>query len=171
VPRMTPLQIFTSQDRRFQIALPDMAVETMLVQARAAGAVETGGILIGHYSADHQTAIITRTEPPPSDSKAGPTWFERGIAGVKDVLQRMWTAPQKTFYLGEWHFHPFAPAAVSGTDDRTMKRVDLRNGFACQEPILLILGGDPAASYHVNAYIFPNPTTRIQLILEVQRDT
>lgn len=167
---MTALQIFTSSDRRFRIALPDMAVQTMLTQARAAGGNETGGILIGQYSADHQTALITRAEPPPADSWAGPTWFERGVVGMKEVLHRLWRAPQQTFYLGEWHFHPFAHAGASGTDDQTMKRADLRHGFACQEPILLILGGDPAASYHVNAYVFPNPTTRIQLILEEPHD-
>lgn len=167
---MTPLQIFSSPDGRFRIALPDMAVETMLAQARTAGVNETGGILIGQYSVDHQTALITRAEPPPTDSRAGPTWFERGVTGVKEILHRMWRAPQQTFYLGEWHFHPFAHAGASGTDDHTMKCVDLRHGFACHEPILLILGGDPAASYHVNAYVFPNTTTRIQLILEEPHD-
>ena len=32
------------------------------------GSLETGGILVGHYTNDNSTAVVTEVLPPPSDS-------------------------------------------------------------------------------------------------------
>ncbi|MFD2609169.1 Mov34/MPN/PAD-1 family protein [Deinococcus taklimakanensis] len=168
---MTQHHTFTSRDHRFQVALPAFALAEMVRLAQAAGQDETGGILVGQYTPDHRTALITRAEPPPSDSRSGPTWFQRGVTGVKDILNRLWIAPTRTYYLGEWHYHPHASASASRTDDHTMKCSELRDGFGCAEPILVILGGDPYGAVHLHAYVFPTPVTRVQLFEEESRGT
>lgn len=160
---MNSMDIFSNNDQTFQVAVPEIVIRTMLEQSILAGKMETGGILIGHYSGDHKTAIVTRAEPPPPDSRWGRTWFERGVKGIQDVLKRMWLAPQRTYYLGEWHFHPFAAPTSSHTDTTTMHQEELRFGFSCQEPILIIVGGNPRAEFDLNVYVYPDSRREIQL--------
>src|SRR4051794_5631493 len=69
----------------------------------AARSIETGGILVGRYSPDLSVAIVREATPPPSDSLQGRSWFNRGIAGLREMLAQRWGAKERTHYLGEWH--------------------------------------------------------------------
>ncbi len=68
---------------------------------------ETGGVLLGYYDFNVNAVVVVAGLPAPSDSKASPSSFERGIAGlaeaVKDAANR--TAGMVA-YIGEWHSHP-----------------------------------------------------------------
>ena len=72
---MPPELRWASEDRRFGVALRADALDLMLGLCRLAGADETGGILIGRYNDNHDTAVVTRvTGAPPR--------FERDRARV-----------------------------------------------------------------------------------------
>lgn len=163
-----PLYRFISVDRRYGIALPAHSVRAMLAHAHASGTRETGGILIGCYNEGNDTAIVTRADGPPPDSRASHTRFRRGVQGLTDLLGRMWTRPIRTYYLGEWHFHPFSNAERSSVDDDTMWDPELRDGFGCPIPVLVILGGDPEGEWSLRAWAYPN---RHQPISLLERET
>lgn len=159
-----PIYQFASSDRHYGVALNAELVRTMLTKAQASRRLETGGILIGYYNERHNTAIVTRVVGPPSDSQASPTRFWRGVQGLNDLLSRMWTRPIRTYYLGEWHFHPLANAERSPIDDGTMQNLDLRDGFGCPVPVLVILGGDPEGEWSLRAWVYPSKLEPIPLL-------
>lgn len=104
------------------------------------GNLETGGILVGMYDSDLQSAIITKVLGPPADSKHGRTTFVRGTKGVKKILDDLWKEGQ--YYLGEWHCHPKALPIASSQDINQMKRIAKNSIYRCPEPIMLIIGQD-----------------------------
>jgi integrative and conjugative element protein (TIGR02256 family) len=112
---------------------------------------ETGGLLIGHYTESLDCAIVITVTGPPDDSKAGRTWFARGVKGLKAMLARSWKTG--AYYVGEWHAHPGGTAIPSGTDRSQMKNIARKKDFECEEPILILVGGSPPA-YQLRAMVF-----------------
>ena len=56
--------------------------------------------------------------PAPTDSKASPASFERGIAGLADAVQQASTRTAGMVgYIGEWHSHPPGHSASPSRDD------------------------------------------------------
>jgi integrative and conjugative element protein (TIGR02256 family) len=147
--------VFRSRDYRFGLTLGQAQVRTLLRFTRTAGAKETGGVLVGRYSEELDLAYITQVSAPPRDSKAGGYSFERGYQGLQAWLLKLWRAPEPTYYLGEWHFHPYASPEASGPDREQMRSIAASASYACPEPVLLILGGDPKGAWDVRAYVFP----------------
>jgi len=116
---------------------------------------ETGGILVGAYNENFSVAVATRATEPPSDSRAGNAWFRRGISGLKYLLDRLWQT-KREFYLGEWHFHPFAEPEPSSTDLNELRKIAKTGAYSCPEPVMLIIGGDPQKKWSARAFVFPN---------------
>jgi integrative and conjugative element protein (TIGR02256 family) len=112
---------------------------------------ETGGILIGKYSNDQNTAIITQVTGPPKDSKFGNTWFTRGVYGLQRLLDKTWEEKQ-CFYLGEWHFHPKNSPKPSNLDVKQMENITQNKDYNCPEPLLLIVNGN--FSKTIYPYVF-----------------
>lgn len=160
---MKPLYRFRSEDGRFGVALPAEAVRRMRAEALAAGASETGGILVGLYNEALDTAIVTQAEPPPPDSSGTRTSFLRGVVGIRELLLRLWKRPVRTYYLGEWHVHPGFSPERSDQDDDTMLGDGLREAFDCAVPVLVILGGDPAGTWGLRAWAYPRGQVPVRL--------
>ena len=144
-----------STDRRFGLSLGRAQVRTLLRLTRSAGAKETGGVLVGHYNDTFNRAEVRTVSSPPRDSKAGWCHFERGSAGLEAWLLKLWRAPARTYYLGEWHFHPYASAEASAHDRAQMHAIAQDTRYACPEPVLLILGGDPRGVWDARGNVFP----------------
>lgn len=106
----------------------------------AAGKVETGGVLVGRYSEDRTTALVLEATSPPEDSRQGSAWFKRGIAGLRALLKRRWNARERTYYLGEWHYHPARQVVPSGDDFAQMASIARTNHYRCREPLMMIFG-------------------------------
>ncbi|EPK8809781.1 Mov34/MPN/PAD-1 family protein [Pseudomonas aeruginosa] len=91
---------------------------------------ETGGVLLGYYDFNIKAVVIVAGLPAPSDSKASPDSFERGVAGlaeaVKDAAKR--TAGM-VGYVGEWHSHPPGHSASPSRHD-LVQLVHLALGMA-----------------------------------------
>jgi len=132
--------IYSSADQNFEVSISEQIVEAIRAIIKSANGLETGGILIGRYSPDHKTAIINHITGPPKDSKAGSTWFVRGVKGLETLLKRFWS--KNEYYLGEWHYHPNASASPSMQDISQMKEISRSIHYQCPEPVLLIIGGD-----------------------------
>lgn len=151
-----------SADGRFGIELQPRVLRPALALCQRAGLVETGGIIVGRYTARLDCAVVTELRGPPRDSRAGPTWFQRGAQGLTEYLRRLW-AREGTYYLGEWHFHPRAAARPSAQDVAQMQAVARDAGYRCPEPLLVIVGGSPPTAYELSAFVVLVPGSLVPL--------
>ncbi len=129
---------FADASNTMLLELPDDVAKYMRRRTSRAKAKETGGILIGYYSADLNLATVLRATGAPNDSRSGSTWFTRGIAGLDEMLRRAWRADQH--YLGEWHYHPGGLPEASPSDRAQMHKIASDPKMQCATPVLLILG-------------------------------
>lgn len=130
---------FQSADKQFGIRISDdnlLRLKRLCVQYTP---VETGGILIGHYSSDLHWAEIDEITGPPQDSIHRAMSFVRGNRCMLSKLNKLWQ--KKQYYLGEWHYHPNASPVPSSTDKQAMCTISQNKNLFCPEPILLIVGG------------------------------
>ncbi|MNS14450.1 hypothetical protein D3C72_460700 [compost metagenome] len=144
---------FSSATGPYTVALYSSSIRQMVSECLKAGLNETGGILIGSYSEDGSTAMIMEATTRPDDSLAGRTTFKRGVKGLRSLLHSRWKTG--LYYVGEWHFHPGGSPEPSGDDVESMTSIAATPHYQCLEPIMIILGGNPAGSYSLSASVFP----------------
>lgn len=152
---------FSSEGTLYTVVLSTSTIEKMVSECIKAGVNETGGILIGSYSDDSLTAMIVEATTRPADSLAGRTTFQRGVKGLRSLLHTRWK--KGLYYVGEWHFHPGGSSEPSGDDFRSMTSIAANPDYQCLEPVMIILGGDPAGSYSLSASVFPRGYAPIRL--------
>ena len=153
---------FRSEDGRFGLRLPDGRLTELLERCRAARDEETGGIIIGFYTEELDWAVVTATSAPPQDSKSGGNWFYRGTRGLQRSLDQFWMQ-RHWYYLGEWHYHPQHAPLPSREDGDQMEEFARAPLLRCPEPLLIIIGGDPAGSWGIGAFVFPRDGVRREL--------
>lgn len=141
--------VFVSEDLSLSISVTVSARHHLsAILARSAG-LETGGVLVGHYSRELDEAIVELAGGPPRDSVRGPTSFSRGIVGLRRVFLRAWR--NRRSYLGEWHFHPGHQPSPSPTDRATVRAFADDARMNCPTPILLIVSVAPGGGYFFQA--------------------
>ncbi|MGI0493064.1 Mov34/MPN/PAD-1 family protein [Alkalinema pantanalense CENA528] len=153
---------FISSDNKFGLKVEKKEVSKILKICRSAGKKEVGGILVGTYDETHQFALVKDISGAPSDSKQSRSSFYRGIQGLQNLLNKFW-AKQQYFYLGEWHFHPYASSDASLCDIEQMKAIAVSENYNCPEPILIICGGKVDEEWDMAAYVFPRNQEWIKL--------
>lgn len=104
---------------------------------------ETGGILLGYYDFNVNAVIVVDAMPAPTDSKASPDSFERGIKGVADaVVEVRRRTAGVVGYIGEWHSHPQGYSAHPSDDDK-FQLAYLTLGLASEGlPAVMLIVGD-----------------------------
>lgn len=127
------------------VQLPSSELRNMKRLCNKANPCETGGILIGHYSPDNHSAIITKVTAAPSQSKATHNRFFRSNVGILKILDKLWINGE--YYLGEWHYHPNATPQPSHIDIDSMKAIANNQNLHCPEPILIIIGGNAQSGW------------------------
>lgn len=143
---------FRSRDGRFRVqVLPD-ALSAMLADTRAAGSIETGGILVGRYVDDGHLAIVEMASRRTPDSRSGRSWLVRGVSGLTSWLSHLWST-SNIHYVGEWHCHPGASANPSPGDLSQMREISRDPAYCCPEPILLIVGGHPDSGPVISGHV------------------
>lgn len=145
---------FITADRKYGVIVNEKGIKKILSLCDESSDIETGGILVGHYDKNHTWAVVTDISGPPDDSMRGHRSFDRGVGGLQDWLNHLWSS-KRHYYLGEWHYHPFASAKASCTDIRQLKRHSRNTLLACPEPVMLIIGGDPRGRWEAKAYVYP----------------
>jgi len=159
----TSPQVFCTTDKNYSLTIEGKLMEKLLKICRGSDGKETGGILIGYYNPNHDNAIVTDVSSPPTDSKRGPTSFIRGIRGLQSWLNRLWKR-QRHYYLGEWHFHPFADPTPSMTDIGQLKKFSKTPSLRCPEPVMLIIGDDPNRKWTAKAFVSPRESTLLEMM-------
>lgn len=136
---------YWSSNGNYGVRIEPQALESVRAFCRVSGRIETGGILVGHYSKDRRLATVTAASAPSPDTRSGGFWLVRGIKGLHSWLERLWKE-DAGYYVGEWHFHPFAEPIPSKQDLLQMKQIAKASHYQCSEPILFIFGGDPSGT-------------------------
>lgn len=111
---------------------------SMVSLCEQANDLETGGILVGHYSSDGTVAHVEEALGPPNGSRSTSAGFARSCVGLTEVLRHKWTKGQ--YYLGEWHFHPRGQTRPSSQDRRQMAEIGSDAAYCCPTPILIVVG-------------------------------
>lgn len=160
-----PLSDYWTHDGRFGVRIDRRAIELIVAECVRSGRRETGGILVGRYSDDRRLALVQSASSPPPDTRAGGFWLLRGVRGLQSWLEGLWKK-DGTYYLGEWHFHPFASPTPSRQDVSQMKRIAATESYQCAEPILLIIGGDPHGAWKLHVEVHTRRGERNQLTMQ-----
>lgn len=156
---------FVGADRSFSVLLRQEELAVALELCRRAARCETGGVIIGRYTVELDCAIITELTPPPPDSRAGATRFDRGTQGLRQHLDLCWRRAG-TYYLGEWHFHPYVAPEPSSIDLAGISTIARDRRSLCPEPLLLIIGGDPAQAPELRFHVCPRGRGLTRLVLQ-----
>lgn len=154
---------YVSADGKYRAVVPDNVMESIFVLCAGVGSKETGGILVGFYTDDQSTAIVTEAAPPPRDSQSGSTWFHRGVAGLRSLLEKYWKNPKRQYYLGEWHFHTAVDVEPSPVDIDQMIRISRNRRSNCPEPISLIVGEVQEGRRRVRLFVFLRSSSGMEL--------
>lgn len=131
-------QAWTDDSAQLRVLIVPSVLQEFRVRCDAAGALETGGLLLGRYL-DEQSALVTSISGPPPDSVQQPMTFTRGTEGVDTWLHQQ-QMEHGRYYLGEWHFHPDGSTTPSPTDKQQMKSIARNPDYNCPEPILVVAG-------------------------------
>lgn len=142
--------IFESTSGTMKLILSSSLYCQMVTQCEKSLPLETGGILIGHYTDNLSCAEITKVVGITPKSKRNFFSFFRSNAGLIDILDNEWE--YGNFYLGEWHFHPNCSPSPSGTDTKQMFKISKHVKLHCPEPILVIIGGNKAG-WSISAHV------------------
>jgi proteasome lid subunit RPN8/RPN11 len=129
---------FEDREKTLYVSVSQSVISKITEICQKAYPNETGGILIGHYSANLKGAYVIEATNQTDDSSSGRFWFKRGINGLKKMLISYWSENQ--YYLGEWHFHPGNSPYPSRADINQMNVISKNRKFNCPEPILVIVG-------------------------------
>jgi integrative and conjugative element protein (TIGR02256 family) len=150
--------------RRYALHLAAASWQQIDSECRRSGAIETGGILVGHYSTDASTVIVTEALPPPKDSTRGRSWFHRGVAGLRELLTNRWQSKVRSYYIGEWHYHPASIVEPSKDDLTQMYSINADRRYSCREPVMLIVGQPQAGVERpLRAFVFPQGQLHMEL--------
>jgi hypothetical protein len=96
---------------------------------------ETGGVLVGRFSAIGNAFQVVDTIDAPPDSKFSAAEFVLGIEGLSEKLAQLSESSGNTLYaLGTWHNH-LASTGPSRTDKNTAAKLAIGQLF----PVLMII--------------------------------
>lgn len=118
---------------------------------------EFGGFLIGYYSDDLKTLVLTDILSP-SEFKSYRMLFERSTKEIKEKLLKLFKLKEKRYYVGEWHSHPNASSRYSATDLNAMRSIAESERVRIKNPILLIVSIDNQKLKEYTFYLYENNT-------------
>lgn len=156
--------LWRSSDGLYTVVISRHALKRMSRLAKEHIPNEVGTSLVGSYSEDGYTAFVLDIAPLPSDSKASPVSFVRGVLGMKEFYKGLTKRFRKTrFYIGEWHSHPFAEPDSSSQDKSTHEEIARDKVTGCSEVVMIVLGGDFHKVRHLNVSVYSSRMGLIEL--------
>jgi hypothetical protein len=114
---------------------------------------ETGGVLIGYFDTQRKIVYVVDSISSPSDSKEGPTFYERGCMKLEKALEeiKVITADQIA-YVGEWHSHPSGYSCNPSKDDKNLfDWLRQKIEFDGLPPVMLIIGDNGQTNWKVSS--------------------
>ncbi|MBI2749590.1 MAG: Mov34/MPN/PAD-1 family protein [Burkholderiales bacterium] len=127
---------FATADGRSIILIDPVVVELLSQHKQIApGAIEAGGVLLGHLRGPHFHIRIA-TSPGPNDVRSR-TSFQRQDKSHERAYLRARSNDPLIAYIGDWHTHPERSPAPSTIDGREWGLIAVRVKRQC---VFLIQG-------------------------------
>lgn len=140
-----------SYHQELEVTVSRQVFDCIIRYCGGANNKEVGGILIGAYSSDNKSVIISSVSGPTEDSVMKPHSFVRGTRGLQKLLSKKWK--EGKYYVGEWHYHPSSSPEPSRQDLKQMKSFASNKKLNCPEPVLFIIGGDRIRGWSSSVHI------------------
>lgn len=122
--------------------LPSQLASEMLDSASFRAPAETGGILMGYWTAAGGDVVVTDLVGPGQRAVHERNRFvpdhkdqQQGIEAIYEGSGRI------TTYLGDWHSHPSESAFLSPDDRRTLIRIARTPSARALRPMMVIVAG------------------------------
>lgn len=145
--------IFIDNISNLNLVIDDKIVCVIRKQALEAFPNETGGFLVGKYSDDNRSAIVSLVLNPVKIT-SGPTSFQRETDGMESVWDELYK--EGLIYLGEWHSHPNGSSMYSATDKKALTNIAQCKDVLIRNPIMLIVSLSKTKINKINAYYYDN---------------
>jgi integrative and conjugative element protein (TIGR02256 family) len=116
----------------------------LAVEADAARPDETGGVLLGHRNG--RDIVIRAVVDAGPRAQRWPTGMRPDADYQAAEVEAAFAASDGAItYLGDWHSHPGTLSVPSRRDRKTLRNIATDDEAQCQEPLMLIVGGDDHA--------------------------
>jgi integrative and conjugative element protein (TIGR02256 family) len=120
------------------------ALDVLITAAEYQYPNETGGLLIGYWTAND--VVITACTTPGSQARHTRTqYFPDPDHDQEQIARHYHTTGRRHTYLGDWHTHPDAAPYLSRTDVRTLANIAETPSARAARPVMGILSGRPGA--------------------------
>lgn len=145
--------IYRDNIHNLYLEIDNTVVQEILKQALEAFPNETGGFLVGKYSAGNNTATVSLVLTPVKIISS-PTCFQRETVGMESVWDELYK--EGLVYLGEWHSHPNGNSMYSATDKKALTNIARSETVVINNPIMLIVSLSKKKINRMNAYYYNN---------------
>ena len=145
--------IYKDNIHNLYLEIDSKVVQDIRKQAVEAFPNETGGFLVGKYSVDNNTAIVSLVLTPVKIA-SGPTCFQRETDGMESVWDELYK--EGLVYLGEWHSHPNGNSMYSATDKKALTNIARSETVVINNPIMMIVSLSKKKINRMNAYYYNN---------------
>ena len=123
--------------RQLRVSVSAASAELMIRLSREGYPRETGGVLIGHSSADG--LVVTHATSSGPDAEQQQSTFRRDGEFTQETVNSVFDATGgRSDYLGEWHSHPW-PVGPSIMDRQAMAWISRTPAYRTPEPLLVIV--------------------------------
>jgi integrative and conjugative element protein (TIGR02256 family) len=126
------------------------ALALIEAEARRRAPNETGGVLLGYWSAEGDEVVITCA------TGAGPRAKHSKVVYTPDrdydqalIADYYLAAGRRITYLGDWHTHPDAGAYLSDQDRRTLRQIAESPSARAPNALMAVLAGGRPWELHV----------------------
>lgn len=129
-----------------QVWISQQVLKAIIVEADEHYPHESGGVLIGYFSADDPTrCVITDASGPGPHAKHGRYEFLPDARYQAEYIAELYKGSGNIHtYVGDWHTHPDGALMLSGKDKKTMSVIARTPGARLAHPLMAILAGRPA---------------------------
>jgi integrative and conjugative element protein (TIGR02256 family) len=130
--------VFYQDTLALRLIVPNSCLEHIATLCHQHYPKEIGGVLLGAYSEDRATVIVSRVVVP-AKFRNSRTSFIPDAAAVNQELATAYTASGgRLIYVGDWHSHPDGPAEPSPKDRRSIAKQAEHPQVHTNSPLLLI---------------------------------
>lgn len=134
---------------------------TIEAQIAAAGANETGGLLLGWTRSDLQTIVVVVATGPGKRARATPASLQLDVHDLQTEVDRLWSASAgHVTYLGDWHLHHQDIPTPSSRDHASIREIASDPAIGVTDPVMLIIGRNRWCAW-IGPEVLPVEVTRL----------
>lgn len=149
---------------KYNVIVEKQCIDSILKLAQGNNPNEIGSSVVGSYENEGFLATIKDIVPIPKDSVFSRFFFRRGQRGLKEYYKKLYYDSKGcTYYIGEWHSHPYGDPTPSGKDDKTFYGICNNLKINCPECISLIIGNDLINKPQLGLYVYSRTNGKIKL--------